>query len=155
VVDHRVTTWRRPFQADFRRTLAIFCCDGRYSRYIDEFLETELRVPGADWLAVPGGPASLGATRMHDAGHDALLLQVRFLVRAHATERIVLVFHDDCAYYQECLGAGHTTAKVRAAAVSDAAVASKLLLKTFPHMRVEAYWQSANDTTSLFQALGP
>ncbi len=149
----RIATWLRRYEPEFRRVLVLFCCDGRYARYVDEFVEGHLRVEGADWLACPGGPAALGHTRLHDADHDALARHVDFLVEAHGTERIVLILHEDCSYYQAHLGEEYSAEVCREAAVRDGRRAIEYLCATYPEIPVEAYWQSATDTAVLFEAL--
>lgn len=150
---HRVSTWQRRYEVEFRRTLAIFCCDGRFTRYADEFLERELGLPGADWLVVPGGPAALGRTRRTEQDTTQLLAQVRFLVRAHSINRIILIFHADCAWCEMCRGkAAHPDAP-RKAAAQDALAAAALLRRECPGVRLEAWWQHVSDNASVYESL--
>lgn len=82
---------------------ALYCSDGRVGDQMDDFLHDGLGLPRYDRVACPGGPVSL-------AGHLAALWesrgveeQLRFLIRAHALRRVVLIAHEGCAYYRERL----------------------------------------------------
>jgi hypothetical protein len=82
---------------------AIYCSDGRYGEQFDDFLHNGLRLPRYDRLAVPGGAACLAGHFLACREEDALLEQLRFLVRAHGLQRLVLIAHQGCAFYTEQL----------------------------------------------------
>ncbi len=85
------------------RAAALYCSDGRYGEQIDDFLHNGLRLPRCDRLVVPGGAASLAGHFLAHREEDALLEQLRFLIRAHDLQRLVLIAHQDCAFYSERL----------------------------------------------------
>ena len=82
---------------------AIYCSDGRYGEQIDDFLHNALKLPRYDRFALPGGAACLAGHILASRDEDALLDQLRFLIRAHGLQRIVLIAHHNCAYYSERL----------------------------------------------------
>ena len=71
--------------------------------HFDEFLHNALQLPRYDRLAVPGGAACLAGHFSSFREEESLLEQLRFLVRVHGLERVVLIAHQDCAYYPERL----------------------------------------------------
>lgn len=85
---------------------ALYCSDGRVGEQIDEFLHQGLGLPRYDRLAVPGGPACLagGVDTFQEAEARAVEDALRFLLRVHDLERVVLIAHEGCAYYRERLG---------------------------------------------------
>lgn len=92
-----------PFDANRIRAAAVYCSDGRFGEQFDDLLHNALRLPRYDRLAVPGGAACLAghfATYREDEG---VFEQLRFLVDVHGLERIVLVAHENCAFYSERL----------------------------------------------------
>jgi hypothetical protein len=82
---------------------AVYCSDGRFGDACDDFLHSALNLPRYDRLAVPGGAACLAGHFLAYREEEALLDQLRFLIRVHALERLVLIAHQDCAFYTERL----------------------------------------------------
>jgi hypothetical protein len=85
------------------RAAALYCSDGRFGEQIDDFLHNGLKLPRCDRLVVPGGAASLAGHFLAFREEEGLLEQLRFLIRFHELQRIVLVAHHDCAFYTERL----------------------------------------------------
>jgi hypothetical protein len=82
---------------------AVYCSDGRFGEHFDEFLHNALQLPRYDRLALPGGAACLAGHFLAFREEEALVEQLRFLIRVHGLERVVLVAHQDCAFYTERL----------------------------------------------------
>jgi hypothetical protein len=93
----------QPFDANRIGAAAVYCSDGRFGEHFDEFLHNALQLPRYDRLAVPGGAACLAGHFSSFREEESLLEQLRFLVRVHGLERVVLIAHQDCAYYPERL----------------------------------------------------
>jgi hypothetical protein len=85
------------------RAAAIYCSDGRFGEQFDDFLHNGLKLPRYDRLALPGGAACLAGHFLACREEDALLGQLRFLIRAHGLERVVLIAHHNCAFYTDQL----------------------------------------------------
>ena len=83
---------------------AIYCSDGRVGEQIDEFLHQGLGLPRYDRVAVPGGPACLAGSLVTFQEARAVEDSLRFLIRVHDLEKVVLIAHEGCAYYLERLG---------------------------------------------------
>ena len=91
------------FDAKRIRAAAVYCSDGRFGEQFDDLLHNALQLPRYDRLAVPGGAACLAshfATYREDEG---VFEQLRFLVNVHGLERVVLIAHENCAFYSERL----------------------------------------------------
>ena len=82
---------------------AVYCSDGRFGEQCDDFLHNGLKLPRYDRLAVPGGAACLAGHFLAFRQEEALLDQLRFLIRAHGLQRLVLIAHQYCAFYTEQL----------------------------------------------------
>jgi len=86
-----------PGWRDLPRTLVISCCDGRFATAKNEFLTQGLRLSVFDEVTVPGGPVSITFDgNMFFAIEDF----VKILAKAHPLERVIGIFHYDCAYYK-------------------------------------------------------
>lgn len=88
-----------PFEAERVGAAAVYCADGRFGDQMDEFLHQGLALPRYDRVAVPGGAACLADHVQAMRERSALERQIGFLVEAHALDRVVLIAHQDCAFY--------------------------------------------------------
>jgi hypothetical protein len=92
-----------PFESARVGAAAVYCSDGRYGEHFDDFFHRGLGLPRYDRLAIPGGAACLAGHFATYREEEGVLEQLRFLVRVHSIERVVLVAHQDCAFYTQWL----------------------------------------------------
>lgn len=95
------TIYESPVRFDENRirAAAVYCSDGRFGDQIDDFLHNGLGLPRYDRLALPGGAACLAGHFLAFRDEEQFLEELRFLVRVHGLQRIVLIAHQDCAFY--------------------------------------------------------
>ena len=72
--------------------------------HFDDFLPHGLQLPRYDRLALPGGPAALAEHAETRLEHDAVADELKFLVEVHGLRRVVLIQHQNCAFYTNRLG---------------------------------------------------
>ena len=77
----------------------MYCSDGRVGEQMDGFLHEGLSLPRYDRLACPGGPAALAGRLMAFWECRGVEDQLRFLVRSHKLQQVVLIAHQGCVYY--------------------------------------------------------
>lgn len=92
-----------PFSTGRIHAAAVYCSDGRFGRQFDDLLYNALQLPRCDRVAVPGGVACLADHFPTYREEEGVLEQLRFLVEAHELTRVVLIAHQDCAFYLERL----------------------------------------------------
>ena len=97
--NHNVYDSTVAFDASRIGAAAIYCSDGRFGEQCDDLLHQGLGLPRYDRLAVPGGAACLAGHFATYHEGDALHAQLEFLIDTHGLQRIVLIAHQDCAYY--------------------------------------------------------
>ncbi len=86
------------------RVAAVYCSDGRFEAQCADFLRHGLGIDRCDLIVVPGGPARLAGYDDPAFADNAVLDELTFLVQAHQLERVILIQHDDCGFYQHKLG---------------------------------------------------
>lgn len=86
------------------RAAAVYCSDGRFEAQCADFLRNGLGIDRCDLVVLPGGPARLAGYEDPAFEDNAILDELAFLVEAHALERVILIQHDDCGFYQHMLG---------------------------------------------------
>ncbi len=79
------------FDASRIRAAAVYCSDGRYGEQFDDLMQTSLKLPRYDRLAVPGGAACLARHFAIYREEEGVSEQLRFLVKVHGLERVVLI----------------------------------------------------------------
>jgi hypothetical protein len=92
-------TAKTPYDAERIGAAAVYCSDGRYGDQFDEFLHNALGLPRYDRVAAPGGPACLASHSVAIREQGAMEKELRFLITAHALNRVVLIAHQDCGFY--------------------------------------------------------
>jgi hypothetical protein len=99
----------QPFESGVRfderrvRAAAVYCSDGRWGEQVDDLLHNALNLPRYDRLAIPGGAACLAGHFATYREEEGVLAQLRFLVAVHRLEQLVLIAHENCAFYTERL----------------------------------------------------
>ncbi len=88
-----------PFEPHHPTALALWCSDGRFTRAVEELLES-LGQPRLDTMTFPGGPALLEMSSSSLASVDNAREAASFLIRAHDIKEVVLVAHEGCGYYR-------------------------------------------------------
>jgi hypothetical protein len=127
-----------PWVAERIHAAAVSCSDGRWGRQIDEFLEKGLALPRYDRVAVPGGAGALAGHVLTWKEEGALEHQLDLLVQVHGLVRVVLIAHQDCAFYTDRLKiAGHELAAVQR---RDLVVAAHRISNLHPEVAVESYF---------------
>lgn len=88
-----------PFEADRIGAAAVYCSDGRFGEQMDDFLHHALELPRYDRVAIPGGAGCLAGYHAAIREEGALDRQLRMLIKVHGLREIVLIAHQDCAFY--------------------------------------------------------
>jgi len=78
---------------------AIYCSDGRMGEQFDDFLQSGLKLPRYDRVALPGGPACLADHPQAHVQTQGVIDELKFLIDVHGLKRIVLLAHEGCAFY--------------------------------------------------------
>jgi len=117
---------------------AVYCSDGRLGEQFDEFLHESLALARYDRVACPGGPVALAGRLLAFWECRSVEEQMRFLVRAHGLRTVVLIAHQDCAYYRERLALAPT--QIEAEQLRDLDTAAACLTRMSPELEVKAFF---------------
>jgi hypothetical protein len=129
------------------KTLVIACSDGRLQESIDDFLEQHMSVLDYDRLYAPGGPGALAAGGFEILRADTFRRDFSFLMKAHGTEEVILLFHgaaEDgpeggmCAHYKHIMPRA-TRAEIAHQQEKDAEEIIGHGFAGLPHVRVHIY----------------
>jgi hypothetical protein len=140
------------FEDEPIRTAAVYCSDGRFGQPCDDFLQSALQLARYDRLAVPGGAACLAGQFPADREEEALVEQLRFMIRVRALERVVLIAHQDCLFYVERLHVPLRQVETRQR--QDVQTAVERIRSLGRNLSVEAFFaRKGSDGTIRFESL--
>ena len=138
-----------PYDARRIHAAAIYCSDGRFGKQCDDFLDSALQLPRYDRLVIPGGSACL-------AGHfdvfrqaDVIMDHIGFLMRVHGLEKMVLIAHENCAFYSQQLGLGE--GRVNTQQREDLDAAAGRIRNTHKSLAVEGYFATLREGRISFE----
>ena len=142
------TEWHvwKPYLNEFSGNLAVCCSDERFMAGTLEFLRVGLSFERCDLVAVAGGPAFIVQSE------ESLMERLKLHVSAHRIQRIALLTHADCAYYQSRHKASDAEA-VKTRQCEDACRATERLQSAFAGVRVEAFYATVDQWGFVFTPL--
>jgi hypothetical protein len=121
--------------------LVIHCGDYRFQGAFYEFLNGVLKLnENYDLMVIPGGPQSLTLVEYLPKFSWASWKWFRFFVEKHGIRRLILIQHQDCAWYQTMPLHLHASAEPRKRQEQDLERISRTLTKDFADLTVELYY---------------
>jgi len=127
--------------------LAIHCGDYRFQSAFNEFLSRTLKLDGNyDLMVVPGGPLSLTLAQYRPNFYSSSWEWLRFFVENHQVRRLILIQHQDCAFYRTMPHHLHTSTDPRQRQEQDLRRATQALNKELRHLIVELYYAGWNSS---------
>jgi hypothetical protein len=127
-----------PFVVDRIRAAAVTCSDGRWGAQIDDFIEIGLALPRYDRVAIPGGAGCLAGRLTTWKEEAAFEQQLALLVEVHGLTRVVLIAHQECAFYTVRLRVAGDELERRQR--EDLAIAADFVRRLHHGMQVESYF---------------
>jgi hypothetical protein len=121
--------------------LVVHCGDHRFQAAFKEFLNKDLGLGGSyDLIAVPGGPQALTLAAYLPKFSWASWRWFRFFVENHQISRLILIQHQDCAWYKSLPWHLHSSLEPRQRQEEDLRRIGQALKKDFPEVRAELYF---------------
>ena len=121
--------------------LVVHCGDYRFQGAFYEFLNRSLSLnENYDLMVIPGGPLSLTLFEYLPKFSWSSWKWFRFFVERHGIKRLILIQHQDCAWYQTMPLHLHASPELRQRQEQDLGRVTSTLKKDFPDLRVERYY---------------
>jgi hypothetical protein len=129
-----------PWDPERPNTTIITCVDGRWYQHFQEFARDYVKAGmRTDFMAVPGGIEPLTLLDLMPKDFNFFRRRVESLVKAHGTQRIVAIAHQDCAWYR-ARKIGPITIDLRARQIDDLRRSAARLREMFDGVVVETYF---------------
>jgi len=127
--------------------LVVHCGDHRFQAAFNEFLNKDLGLGGNyDLIVVPGGPQSLTLAEYLPKFSWASWRWFRFFVENHEISRLILIQHQDCAWYKSLPLHLHSSPEPRQRQEEDLRRIGQALKKDFPEVKTELYFARWDDS---------
>jgi hypothetical protein len=138
------------FDTNRIRAAAVYCSDGRFGHQFDDLLQNALKLPRYDRLAVPDGAACIASHYSTYREEEGVVEQLRFLIEVHRLERIVLIAHENCAFYLERLNV--SPLQLETQQIEDMQKAVRRVQSLSNELQVDAYFaRIRSDRTVRFE----
>ena len=123
------------------KALVVHCGDHRFQAAFQEFLNRHLGLGfNYDLLVIPGGPQSLTLVEYLPKFSWASWRWFRFFIENHEIQRLILIQHQDCAWYKSLPLHLHSSPEPRGRQEEDLRKLAQAVRKEFPHLRAELYF---------------
>ena len=137
---------RLPWDPERPHTALITCVDGRWYHHFQEFARIHLNAGDlTDFMAVPGGIEPLTLYDLLPKDFNFFRRRLEALVSAHGTKRIVVIAHQDCAWYRT-RRIGPVTTDLRERQIGDLKRSARRLREMFEGVTVETYFARLSGT---------
>jgi hypothetical protein len=141
-----------PFDSNRIGAAAVYCSDGRFGEQVDDLLLNTLKLPRYDRLVVPGGAACLAGHFATYREEEGVAEQLRFLLTVHEVRQVILIAHQDCAYYTQWL---HVPAlQLEARQREDLGKAVRHVKRFGSDLEVQAYFARRQGDRVSFERVG-
>ena len=135
-----------PWDPERPETVVITCVDGRWYGHFRNSRREHLNAgPCTDFMAVPGGIEPMTLADEVPKDFNFFRRRLEALVEAHGTRRIIVIAHQDCAWYRERMG-GASAEAMRAKQVADMRRAASWLRARFEGVVVQPYFARLSGT---------
>ncbi len=138
-----------PFDGQGCGAALIFCSDGRFADQVNDFMQNCLGLFGYDRLAIAGGPVCFAGYFDSYREEEAAISHLKFLVRLHGLNRLILISHEQCGFYSDFLKVHDIDLLDRMR--TDLATAVRRVNSATPRLHVEAYLARLNDAQVWFE----
>jgi len=121
--------------------LAVHCGDYRFQGAFHEFLSQSLGLrENYDLMVIPGGPLSLTLFEYLPKFSWSSWKWLRFFVEQHEVKRLVLIQHQDCAWYKTMPLHLHASPEPRERQEQDLRRVREAMKKDFAQLSVALYY---------------
>lgn len=144
-----------PWVLDRPTALVIACSDGRWRPHIQDFVTNCLHLdPHFDVLQVPGGAEPLTLADRVPKDFNFFRRRLDMLMRIHRLRRIVMIAHENCAWYHE-LAIQHGKMDLRSRQIADLRYVRTQLRDFFGGVAIETYYArlDGNGSQVIFEAV--
>lgn len=141
------------FDASYPDALAVYCSDGRFTRFVEELLR-ERGHPRLDTLTIPGGPGLLNHKTSGYSDCDTFSRAAEFLIREHHLSIVVLLAHQGCGFYGRKFP-DLSSDEIRQRQLDDLRFAMRDLVEVHPRLHVEAYLVVPDGERVRFEPVAP
>ncbi|UCC44755.1 MAG: hypothetical protein JSU65_02165, partial [Candidatus Zixiibacteriota bacterium] len=130
-----------PLDGAASQALVIHCGDPRFQTAFRRFITEELGLANYTPVVVGGGIHAFGVQSFLPKNFKILWEQIKFFIKEGGIRNVVIINHDDCAWYKKMKGY-HPLVRLATRGKLDLVVAARTILRDFACVTVRSYWAS-------------
>ncbi len=122
-------------------TVAIHCNDPRFQEVFHHFIEDKLGLESYTPFIVPGASQLLAMYDSVPKFSSALLRYLEFMVKHRGIKNMIIIMHEDCAWYKHFVPQFHQIkGSQREQQVDDMLASRTLLQEEFPGIKIRLFY---------------
>lgn len=135
-----------PLNQGVSDTLVVHCSDPRFQEAFRTFAKEELGLPSYDSLVVPGASQLLTFADSLPKFAQALFRPLKFLVKGHSLKRVVVIMHEDCAWYKDFVPKFvHMKGDAKGQQIKDMLATRQMIHEEFPGLEVRMFYAAITE----------
>ncbi len=129
--------------------LVIHCGDPRFQEAFRQFITRELGFRNYIPIIIGGGIHAFGMQTFMPKNFKILWEQVKFFIKEGRVNQVIIINHEDCAWYKKMKGY-HPTVSLPVKGRFDLRTAARLILRDFAGVSVHSYWAALDGDVITF-----
>lgn len=122
-------------------TLVVHCSDWRFQEAFRLFLREDVGLENYDSLVIPGASQLLTFGNSLPKFAGAFARPMKFLVKGHGLKRVVVIMHEDCAWYRDFVPTYvHIKGTVKEQQIQDMLTTKLMMKEEFSDIKVEMFY---------------
>jgi hypothetical protein len=140
-----------PLHKETSDTMVMHCSDPRFQEAFSRFVHEQLGIEVYDPFIVPGASQILMFTDKIPKFANSFARPLEFLIKGHHLKRVVIIMHEDCAWYRDFVPKFFGSAtNIKNRQVQDMLAAKRMFQESFEDMSVEMYYATINPDQTVF-----
>jgi len=139
-----------PLDTSPPEALVIHCGDSRFQTAFRRFIAGELGITKYTPIIIGGGIHALGMQVFLPKNFKILWEQIKFHVKTDRPKQIIIINHEDCAWYDKMKGYHFNLSNITKGKL-DLKKASTTILKDFGGVRVRTFWAGIDNGNVYFE----
>lgn len=145
---HTYRVSRAPAEA-----IVIHCGDPRFQEAFRQFVTRELGIRNYVPIIIGGGIHALGMQSLMPKNFKILWEQIKFFVKEAGVRQVIIINHEDCAWYKKMKGF-HPTIRLPIKGKLDLRTATETILRDFTGVSVRTFWAGLEGDVISFSEVG-
>ena len=131
------------------QAVVIHCGDPRFQTAFRQFVTEELGIKRYTPVIIGGGVHAFGVQSLLPKNFKILWQQVKFAIKEHSINQVIVINHEDCNWYEKMRGY-HTNIELPIKGKLDLREAATTIMRDFAGVHVRTFWAAIQGDNIVF-----